>query len=342
MKKIVLIIIVVLLGIGSLIGYTYYQKIFGSNVKQDASIFIRTDATFEQLTQDIASLLENNESFNWVAQKKNYPNKIKAGHYLIKKGMNNNELVNLLRSGAQTPIKVSFNNQDNLEKLASRISEQIEADSTALLAAFQQPEFLSKNGLSAATVLGIFIPNSYEFYWNTSAEKFAQRMLNEYNAFWNDERSAKAAKLNLSKNEVVTLASIVQKETSVVAERPTVAGLYLNRLRSRWPLAADPTILFALKQKYGQDKVYKRVLNKDLQIDSPYNTYKNLGLPPGPIAMPDISSIDAVLSDMRHNYYFMCVNVEKLGHHAFAETLEQHNRNARKYHRWVDQQGILR
>lgn len=342
MKKIVLIIIVVLLGIGSLVGYTYYQKIFGSNVKQDASIFIRTDATFEQLTQDIASLLGNNESFNWVAQKKNYPNKIKAGHYLIKKGMNNNELVNLLRSGAQTPIKVSFNNQDNLEKLASRISEQIEADSTALLAAFQQPEFLSKNGLSAATVLGIFIPNSYEFYWNTSAEKFAQRMLNEYNAFWNDERSAKAAKLNLSKNEVVTLASIVQKETSVVAERPTVAGLYLNRLRSRWPLAADPTILFALKQKYGQDKVYKRVLNKDLQIDSPYNTYKNLGLPPGPIAMPDISSIDAVLSDMRHNYYFMCVNVEKLGHHAFAETLEQHNRNARKYHRWVDQQGILR
>ncbi len=342
MKKIVLIILAAALLIGGLVGYNYYTKIFGQNLQSDTSIYLKSDATFEEVTQTLSAHLNNTDDFIWVAKKKNYPNKIKGGHYLLKKGLNNNEIVDLLRSGAQTPIKVSFNNQDSLEKLAGRIAAQIEADSTALLSAFKDPDFLVKNKLNQATALGIFIPNSYEFYWNTSAEKFTQRMLNEFNKFWNDDRLSKAKRLNLTKNEVITLASIVQKETATVSERPTVAGLYLNRLRSRWPLAADPTILFALRQKYGQDKVYKRVLNKDLTIDSPYNTYKNLGLPPGPIGMPDISSIDAVLRDMRHKYYFMCVNVEKLGHHAFAETLEQHNRNARKYHQWVNQQGILR
>ena len=342
MKKILLLALVALVAIGSLIGYSYYKKIFGTNLQSDTSIYLASNATFEQVTQTLSDQLKNTDSFIWVAKKKNYPNKIKGGHYQLKRGMNNNEIVDLLRSGAQTPVKVSFNNQDSLEKLAGRIAEQIEADSISLLKAFKDSDFLTKNKLSESTALGIFIPNSYEFYWNTSAEKFTDRMVSEYHKFWNKNRLEKAQRLNLTKNEVITLASIVQKETATVSERPTVAGLYLNRLRSRWPLAADPTILFALRQKNGEDKVYKRVLNKDLEIDSPYNTYKNLGLPPGPIGMPDISSIDAVLRDMRHNYYFMCVDVEKLGHHAFAETLEEHNRNARKYHQWVNEQGILR
>ena len=341
-KKVILYILVVVLVSGAIIGYSYYKKIFGSNVNKEASLFIPTNANFDDVIQLLSPHIKNENSFKWVAEKKNYLNKIKAGHYILKKGMNNNSLVDLLRSGEQIPIKVSFNNQDTVEKLAGRIAEQIEADSTALIRAILNNEFLQKHNLSEANVLGIFIPNSYEFYWNTSADKFANRMFKEYTRFWNENRLAKANKLNLTKNEVITLASIVQKETAIASERPTVAGLYLNRLRSRWPLGADPTIIFALKQKYGQDKVYKRVLNKDLQIDSPYNTYTRQGLPPGPIAMPDISSIDAVLYDMRHDYYYMCASVDKLGYHEFAKTLEQHNRNARKYHKWVSQQGINR
>ena len=190
--------------------------------------------------------------------------------------------------------------------------------------------------------MGIFVPNSYEFFWNTSAEKFRDRFIKEFNTFWNETRSAKAKKLNLTKHEVITLASIVHKETVQASERPLVAGLYLNRIRDGWPLGADPTIIFVIKRKYGQDTVIKRVLNKDLSIESPYNTYLNKGIPPALIAMPDISAIDAVLEDKRHDYYYMCASVTKLGYHEFAKSLAQHNRNAAKYHQWVSKQGINR
>ena len=188
----------------------------------------------------------------------------------------------------------------------------------------------------------MYIPNSYEFYWNTNAIDFRTKMLKEYNRFWNEDRLEKAEKLKLSKEGVITLASIVQKETSNVSERTMVAGLYLNRLQNNWPLQADPTIIFALKKKYGQDKIIKRVLLNDLRIESEYNTYKNIGLPPGPIAMPDISSIDAVLNPKTHNYFYMCASVTNLGSHEFARTLTQHNRNAAKYQKWINQQGINR
>ena len=164
----------------------------------------------------------------------------------------------------------------------------------------------------------------------------------EYKRFWNEDRLRKAEALNLTPIQVSTLASIVQKETAIVSERRRVAGLYLNRLRDFWPLQADPTIIYALKQKNGQDKEYKRVLNQDLTIDSPYNTYTNFGLPPGPIGMPDISSIDAVLNHEKHDYYYMCASVENIGHHKFAKTLSEHNANAREYQQWVSQQGIKR
>jgi UPF0755 protein len=316
--------------------------IYKSNVIENSFIYIPNDATFEQVSDLASPNLKNTASFTWVAKKKNYPNKIKAGRYEIKKGMSNNTLVDILRSGNQTPVKVSFNNQDTLEKLAGRIADQIEPDSATILNVITDIEFLNKHNFTKATVLGLFVPNSYEFFWNTSAEKFRDRFIKEYNVFWNNNRLAKAKKLNLTQNEVITLASIVQKETAQISERPVVAGLYLNRLRQRWPLGADPTIIFALKQKYGQDKVYKRVLNKDLEIESPYNTYKNLGLPPAPISMPDVSSIDAVLNDQRHSYYYMCASVTKMGYHEFAKTLAQHNVNASKYHKWVSKQGINR
>ena len=253
--------------------------------------------------------------------------------------MSNNDLVNLLRSGNQTPVKVSFNNQDSLEKLAGRIAAQIEPDSIQLLNVFKDERFWVENNFSKATALSMFIPNSYELYWTTSASAFQNRMLKEYQNFWNKSRLEKATNLDLTPSEVITLASIVQKETSNVPERKTVAGLYLNRLKNKWPLQADPTIIFALKQKYGQEKEVKRVLLKDLEIKSPYNTYTNPGLPPGPIAMPDISSIEAVLNPAKHDYYFMCASVTDIGKHVFAKSLSQHNVNARKYQNWLSKQG---
>jgi UPF0755 protein len=256
--------------------------------------------------------------------------------------MSHNDLVNMLRSGRQTPCKVSFNNQNTLEKFAGRIAKQIAADSITLLHSFKEEAFLKTHHLTEKSVLQIFIPNTYEFYWTVSPENFRKKMLVSYHRFWNESRMKKAKNRNLSKEEITILASIVQKETAKSSERPIVAGLYLNRIRKDWPLQADPTIIYCLKEKNGQAYVVKRVLTADLEINSPYNTYKYKGLPPSLIAMPDISSIDAVLNAEKHKYMYMCASVEKIGYHAFAASLSQHNRNAAKYHLWMNRQSVHR
>ena len=342
MKKKLLLALAVIFLIAAIVGYSFYQKIYSPNVPETSMIFIPTGTDFEKLIEIIKPHLDNIDSFVWVAEKKNYPNKIRAGKFKVTIGMNNESLVDHLRGGKQETVTVTFNNQDSFEKLAGRVASQIEADSTALLDIFQNVDFMTKNSFDKETAIAMYIPNSYDFYWNTSAEKFRDKMLNEYRKFWTKDRITQAKEQKLTPIQVSTLASIVQKETSAIKERKTVAGLYLNRLHDFWPLQADPTIIFALKQKYGQDKEYKRVLNKDLTIDSPYNTYVNFGLPPGPIAMPDISSIDAVLQPEKHGYYYMCASVENIGYHKFAKTLKQHNINAAAYQKWVSQQGINR
>lgn len=341
-KKIIILIFVISLIIGGIVTYKYYQMIKGDNVIQDAFIFIPTNANFKKVRELITPYLINQSDFIWVAEKKNYPNKIRAGKYKITKGMSNENLVDHLRGGKPETINLTFNNQDTFDKLAGRIAIQLEADSISILQSVLEKSFLENNNFNEIDALVMYIPNSYEFYWNTSAEKFRDRMLSEYKKFWNKERLAKAKKQNLSPLQVITLASIVQKETSTVSERPKVAGLYLNRLHNFWPLQADPTIIYALKQKFGQETEIRRVLNKDLTIDSPYNTYTNFGLPPGPIGMPDISSIEAVLNPMKHNYYYMCASIKNIGQHEFAKTLSQHNINARKYQNWINKQGINR
>lgn len=342
MKKKLAIALAVVILATAIVGYSFYRKIYVPNVPESAMIFIPTGTDFEGLVTIIEPYVKHINSFIWVAEKKNYPNKIRAGKFKIIKGMSNETLVNHLRGGKQETVTLTFNNQDSFAKLAGRVANQIEADSITLLNVFTDSDFMDNNGFNAETALAMYIPNSYDFYWNTSAAKFRERMLTEYKKFWNEERIAKARHQQLTPLQATTLASIVQKETAMVEERKTVAGLYLNRLHDFWPLQADPTIIFALKQKYGQDKEYKRVLNKDLSIDSPYNTYSNFGLPPGPIGMPDISSIEAVLQPKVHDYYYMCASVEKIGYHKFAKTLKQHNINAAAYQKWVSQQGINR
>lgn len=340
-KKKLLVIALIVGALAAYFAFDYYQKIYGKNVLASGAVFIKTNTSLETLSEQLESMVRSKESFLWVAHKKSFT-KPKGGKYVISKDMSNNDLVNLLRSGNQTPVTVTFNNQDYLDKFAGRISEQIEADSAALIAAFLDKNFLEKQGFTSASVLGMFIPNTYQLYWNTSAEDFRDRMLREYKKFWNSDRLRKAKDLDMTPAQVMVLASIVQKETAKKSERPRVAGLYLNRIRRGWPLQADPTVIYALKLKKGRDFVVKRVLYADLKLDSPYNTYTNRGLPPSLIAMPDISSIDGVLNAEKHNYLYMCVNVEKFGYHAFAESQAQHNRNAAKYQRWLNQQGILR
>lgn len=334
-KKILLIIALLGLVVCGVFAYNIYNAIFQPNTafnNDKAILYIPSDATFKNVLEDIEPLLKDVESFQVVAQKKGYTGAIKPGKYAIKKGMNNNDIVNALRVN-NIPVRVSFNNQEALENLAGRIATQIEADSIALVDIFRDDEFLKENDFNTNTALGMYIPNSYEFYWNTSAEQFRMRMLKEYNKFWTSERLEKAKRMSLSPDQVVALAAIVQKETVKVDERPRVAGVYMNRMKKGMRLQADPTVVYAVKKATGVQ--LKRVLNKHLEIDSKYNTYLHTGLPPGPIAMPDISSIDAVLNYEKHGYYYFVANIEKMGYHKFAKTLSQHNVNAAAYRRWV-------
>lgn len=340
-KKILLGIILLAIVVAGIFGFSYYQKVFGANVTQSGFLYIKSTDQIEDLSNSLKDFVKDEDGFLWLADKKKF-SKVKAGKYQLSKGMSNNDLVNLLRSGNQTPVKVSFNNQNTLQDLAGRISVQIEADSSSLLKAFTDKDFLQQKGINQAQMLGYFVPNTYELFWNTSAEKFRERMFKEYDRFWNENRLKKAKVLKMTPDQVMALASIVMKETPKAVEQPRVAGLYLNRIKIGMPLQADPTIIYILKQIHGQDFVVKRVLKKDLKLKSPYNTYLNRGVPPSLIAMPDISAIDAVLNYERHNYLYMCVNVDKFGYHLFASSLKQHNKNARKYQRWLNQQGIRR
>ena len=239
-------------------------------------------------------MLKDSSTFFDAAYKKKYILNIKAGKYEIKKGFSNKEILNSLKFN-NVPVKVTFNNVERLENLASRISKYIEADSLSLMNSFNEKLFLNTNNLNSESVFAIFLPNTYEFYWNTSADQFRDKMLYQYNLYWNNLRKQKARSLNLSPVEVSVLASIVQRETPKVDERPTISGVYFNRLKKRMKLQADPTVVYTIKEKKGFDKKIRRVLYRDLKIKSPYNTYINRGLPPGPIYMSDFSSIESVL-----------------------------------------------
>lgn len=344
-KKILIAIVLLGLIVFGYFAYYVYSVMFVPNTafnNTEAYIYIKSDATYNDVRTDLEPLLKDIEKFDALAEQKKYTTNIKAGKYRIKKGMTNNDIINSIRS-KNIPIKLSFNNQPSIELLAGRVAKQIEADSLSLLNAMQDQDFLIKNAFTKQTLLGMYLPNSYEFFWNTSADGFRDRMLKEYNRFWNESRLDKARKIGLDPDKVMTLASIVHEESKQKSEQPRIAGVYINRLNNKWPLQADPTLKFAAYQlpKY-QNTIIKRVLNVHKEIDSPYNTYKNTGLPPGLIAMPDISAIDAVLNYEKHNYFYFAASADKPGFHKFAKTLAQHNQNARAYQRYLSKQGITK
>ena len=345
LKKILLAIVLIGLAVAAYFAYFVYSAMLSPNTafqNDEAYIFIPTGATYNQVREDLEPLLKDIDKFDALAERKKYNTNIKPGRYVIKRDMSNNDIINSIRSNNR-PVKVSFNNQHSLEDLAGRVANQIEADTLSLLKAMKDADFLNKNGFSNATALGMYLPNSYEIFWNTSAEDFRDRMLKEYNRFWNDSRLKKAKGIGLKPHEVMALASIVYEESKQKSEQPRIAGVYINRLKNKWTLDADPTLKFAAYKlpKY-KNTVIKRVLNVHKDIVSPYNTYKNLGLPPGLIAMPDLSAIDAVLNYEKHSYFFFVVDVKKPGYHKFSKSIAQHNQYAREYHRYLSSQGINR
>ncbi len=337
-------LLMVFFAIGLFLAYYGYSLLYAGNTKfsdEEISVNIKSGTTFDEVVKKITPYVDNIRNFKTVANYKKYSRNIKFGHFVIKKGSNNNEIIRSLRNSV--PVKLAFNNQERLENFAGRIGTQIEADSLSLLKSFKDSKFLSENGFNEDNVLSMFVPNSYEVFWNLDADKFRDRMLKEYRNFWTAERIEKAKKQNLTPIQVSILASIVHKETVKKDERPKVAGVYLNRLHKGIKLEADPTVIYAVKKTSGNfDQIIKRVLNKDLAVNSPYNTYKNMGLPPGPIAMPDITALEAVLNPAQHDYIFFCASVTNFGYHEFASTAAQHHVNSQKYHAWVDAQGIKR
>ena len=345
LRRIIFIIIVVGLLLGGLFAAMVYRAFFRSNTvftNEVAYVYIPTDADYPELKRQLAPLLEDLDSFEAVARRKKYLSNIKGGKFPIRQGMNNNEIVNSLRS-ANTPVRISFNNQESPRLLAGRIAAQLEADSLSLYRAMMDTTFLRDQGWSMDQALMPYLANSYEFYWNTTAGQFRDRMLREYRKFWSDSRRKKAADQGLTAEQVMALAAIVHKETAKIDERPRVAGVYLNRLRRGMLLQADPTVIYAIKKESGNyDTVIRRVLYRDLEIDSPFNTYKYPGVPPGLITMPDISAIEAVLNPEKHNFLYFVVDTSNFGYHIFSETLAQHNQNKVQYVRWLNAQKIRR
>ena len=339
LKKILLVIGVVLMV--ALVGaFWAYSIVFSDNVKltKPTSIYIKTGTSYADLLNQLKDMdvLSSWSGFETLAGKMNLPNNIHPGHYIVTENLSNIDLIRKFRGAHQEPIKVTFNKHRTVEELAQTISQQIEADSATFVTLLKDRAYLKQFNLDTNTILAKFIPNTYELYWNTTAEKFTKKMLKAADDFWNDERMAKATLLNLSKLEVITLASIVEEESNKSDELARVAGVYLNRLKKGWHLQADPTVKFA-----AQDFTIKRILNKHLKIDSPYNTYKVIGLPPGPICLPSTKTIDAVLNAEKHNYMYFCAREDFSGYHNFAQTLTEHNANARNYHKALNKRKIF-
>tara|TARA_Y200000002_G_scaffold383175_1_gene403786 strand:- start:3286 stop:4338 length:1053 start_codon:yes stop_codon:yes gene_type:complete len=344
LRIIIGLVITIFFTISTILSYNYYITFHADNTsfkESELYFYVPTGSDFLTLKKQITTHLKDSTTFLKASKKKNFVNNVKPGKYVIKKGFSNLDIINSFKFN-NIPVKVTFNNIQRLEDFASKISNLIEPDSLSLMKSFLGTDFLLTNQLTTESVFAIFIPNTYEFYWNSSPDFFRDRMFKYFNSYWNSERLRKAKLLNLSPIEVSVLASIVQRETPKVDERPTISGVYYNRILKNMKLQADPTVIYTIKQKKGFDTKIRRVLYRDLRIDSPYNTYKYRGLPPGPIYMADISSIESVLNLETHEYLFFVADVSRPGYHMFAKNLYQHNRNKRQYTNWLRKNKIKR
>ena len=297
------------------------------SVQEKSAVYIPLDATYRQLADSVATAVQDMESFLKVAKRAGLEQNFKPGRYLFIPDKSNKDLVRMLQKGWEQPMMLTLGgNIRSLEKLSGILGRKLACDSASFAQYFAREEVWKENGFDKGTFMAMFLPNTYEVYWTITPQKFVERMKKEYGKFWNSERKAKAKEIGLSEIEVSILASIVCEETNYVPEMPAVAGVYINRLKRGMKLDADPTVKFALG-----DPTVKRILFRHLKVDSPYNTYLYAGLPPGPITIPGIKGIDAVLNYQNHNYLYFCANSNMDGTHKFARTLSEHNVNARAY-----------
>jgi UPF0755 protein len=339
MKKKILYLSFAVITVAVLAAAIIWSAGFRQNVRSETAvrIFIPSGASFEDVLDTLkrSALLSDEKGFIIISRLKSFNRSVKPGSYVIEPGMSNNRIVNMLRAGRQTPVNVTFNNIRTLDELAGRIGEQIEADSASIASFLSDEDNYSSDGFNRMTVIAVFIPDTYQLYWTIDAKGFYRRMLREYRSFWNDDRLAAASALNLTPVEVSTLASIIDEETVRDDEKPRIAGVYLNRLRLGIPLQADPTIKFAIN-----DFTIRRVLNDQKEIDSPYNTYKYRGLPPGPVRCASKNSIEAVLNAEKHEYLYFVARSDFSGYHHFSRTLAEHNRYANAYRRELNKKRI--
>jgi UPF0755 protein len=331
-KRLAAVVILTVLIAGSYFGFDYYKKLWMPNAIKTGKLYIPTHATYAQTLDSLKPFLKDENTFEWLAHKKKYDLHIKPGRYSINKGESNSTIINRLRSGTQDEIAVRIGNYSSIFELASKVSSLLEADSEDITKAITKADFVQ--GMDTASMITFFLPETYNFHWNTSGQEFVQRMKKQYDKFWTPEKQEQAKTQNMTALQVITLASIVQLESSKIDEQPRVAGLYLNRLKINMKLDADPTVIYALQRAEGFKRKIQRVYNKDLLIDSKYNTYKYAGLPPSPICMPNESAINAVLQPEQHNYLYFVTDPQKPGYHVYAITLKDHNKNAQAYHEW--------
>jgi UPF0755 protein len=307
--------------------------------KESRFLYIPTGSTFEDVQKLIYDQQFVNEpvSFGMLAKFMKYNELVKPGRYLIEKNAKNLEVIRKLRAGEQEPVRITFNNARLFSDVAAKLTIKLELDSMTFLDLLEREEMAVRYGFNKESFRCMFIPNTYEVYWDVTGEELIERMNREYKKFWTDERRQKADSLGLDQVQVTILASIVQAEVSQNEELPVVAGLYLNRLKRNMFLQADPTLIYGIG-----DFSIRRVLNVHKEIDSPYNTYRNLGLPPGPINFPSIKSLDAVLNFDQHKYLYMCAKEDFSGYHNFSTNLREHNINAQKYQRALNKAKLFR
>lgn len=338
-KKLLYIFLgIVLIGLGTA-GYGYYVLNTGFDIDKKVYLYIDESKNYDALRQVLkdSAKVESISNFDVLAGVLDYKENMKSGRYEVTPGMNIYELVNKLRKGQQIAVKLKFNNIRTKEDLAKRLSDQLMINESALLDVLNNQQKCNELGFDTETVVAMFIPNTYEVYWDTDLDSFLNRMKKEYGTFWNEQRQEKAKAINMTPVEVSILASIVEEECMYSDEYHVVAGLYINRLHKGMLLQADPTVKFA-----NGDFSIRRILHKHLAVDSPYNTYKHTGLPPGPIRVPSIKGIDAVLNYQKHGYIYMCAKEDFSGYHNFAETHAEHERNAVKYRKALNERGIYR
>lgn len=342
-RKNLYVVLVVIGVLCTAAGIKLYEDVFAGNVNLESNqkdyLFIYSNQTFDEnmLALEQTGKLHNTRALIRLAKLTGYAALIKPGRYELEKGLSNIKLLRMMVAGKQTPIDLVFKYAQRKSDLITFLCTRLEADSTALLQLLNDSLNCDTLGFTRENVIAMFIPNTYNLYWNTSAPKLFKRFYGEYLKFWNDERKAKLGRLNLTQQEVSTLAAIVMKETNRKDEMPVVAGVYLNRLKQGMPLQADPTIIFALN-----DNSIKRVGGNMLAVESPYNTYKYSGLPPGPICTPNTYAIDAVLNAEQHNYIYFCAKEDFSGYHNFAASFAQHQINARKYQRELNKRGVIK